>query len=396
MQHSTRLALAGRDTDTAFNSIAPPIYQTAVFRFDDVGSDKGYDYTRSGNPTRSALEESLAALEGGADAVALSSGMAAIATALHVLDAGAHIICSHDCYGGTERLLTHLASQAKIDVDYVDLRDSAALRAALRPETKALWVETPSNPLLRVVDLGYLADLAQEQGLLLIVDNTFLSPLLQKPLQYGADIVVHSTTKYLNGHSDVIGGALVAATDELAEKIRFLANAYGTGAAPFDCWLVLRGMKTLPLRMRRHEANALAVARFLEDHPAVERVLYPGLASHDDHELACRQQEGFGGILSFTVTGDQAAAEHVLRTVRVFNLAVSVGGVESLIEHPATMSHASMRPEQRLLAGISDNLIRLSVGIEDIEDLIADLRHALASLPQALNEVIEDVSVWEL
>jgi cystathionine gamma-synthase len=378
MQLATKAVLAGQSTDGAYNSITTPIYQTATFRFEDIGTTKGFDYTRSGNPTRRALEVILAELEGGAGAVAVASGMAAISTTLALFDADTHIICSHDCYGGTERLLCRLRDQKKIDVSFVDLTDPVALDEALRPNTRAIWVETPSNPLLRIVDLERIATFARANDLTFIVDNTFLSPLFQQPIAFGADIVVHSTTKYLNGHSDVVGGAIIARTKELAEQIQFFANAHGTTAQPFDSWLVIRGIRTLALRLQQHERNALAVARWLEEHPLVEKVYYPGLESHEGHALAARQQSGFGGVVSFALRGGIEAVNTVLKGTRVFALAESLGGVESLIEHPATMSHASMRPAQRAAAGITDAVIRLSVGIEAIEDLIADLDHALA------------------
>jgi len=377
MRPETLLATAGQKTDGGYNSIATPIYQSAIFRFDDVGSTKGFDYTRSGNPTRAAFEETLAQLEGGAGAVALASGMAAVATALSIFPADAHILCSHDCYGGTDRLLCHLEKLGKLQVSFVDLCDEEVLRASIRSNTKAIWIETPSNPLSRVTDIRAVSAIAKEHDLTVIVDNTFLSPFLQRPFELGADLVVYSTTKYLNGHSDVVGGAVVSRTDALNEEIQFVANAYGAVAGPFDCWLVLRGIKTLPIRMKAHEANAQAVARFLDAHPQVERVFYPGLESDPGHALAKRQQSGFGGMLSFAVKGGWEEAAIILKSTKVFALAESLGGVESLIEHPATMSHASMRPEQRVKAGITDNVIRLSVGIEATEDLIADLERAL-------------------
>ncbi|HYE57870.1 MAG TPA: PLP-dependent transferase, partial [Rhodothermales bacterium] len=305
------------------------------------------------------------------------SGMAAVSTVLTLLDAGAHVVCSHDLYGGTERLLCTLQRQGKLQVTFVDLTVPDALRGAIRDETRAVWVETPSNPLLRIVDLEAVARVTREAGLLLVVDNTLLSPLQLRALDLGADVVVYSTTKYLNGHSDVVGGAIIAREAALYEEIRFAANAHGTIAQPFDCWLVLRGLKTLPLRLRQHEENARAVAQYLQTHPRVGEVYYPGLETHPGHALAERQQRGFGGMVSFTVKGDLDALNQVLRNTRVFALAESLGGVESLIEHPATMSHASMRPEQRAAAGIGDDLIRLSVGIEAIEDLLADLEQAL-------------------
>jgi len=385
----TTLVQAGQRTDGAYRSIATPIYQSANFRFEEPGKAPQFDYTRSGNPTRAALEETLAELEGGAGAVAVATGMAAVSTTLALFDAGAHIICSHDCYGGTERLLCTLQEQGKIEVSFVDLSDPLAIVDACRSTTRALWVETPSNPLLRIVDLEQLAGIARANNLLLIVDNTFLSPLFQQPIALGADIVVHSTTKYINGHSDVVGGAVIGRTRELHERLAFLANAHGTTAAPFDSWLVLRGLKTLALRVERHEKNALAVARFLQEHPAVERVHYPGLPNHPGHTLAARQQKGFGGMVSFEVRGGAAAVDALLRSTRVFALAESLGGVESLIEQPATMSHASMRPEQRAAAGIVHNLVRLSVGVEAIDDLLADLEGALAAAEVCIEEVAQ-------
>ena len=377
MHADTSLVLAGQQVDRCYNSIVPPVYQSAIFRFDDVDLPPAFDYTRSGNPTRAALETTLAELEGGAGAVALSTGMAAITTVLSLLDGDAHLICSHDCYGGTERLLCRLEDQGKLGVSYVDLTSPGALEAALRPETRALWVETPSNPLLRITDLSAVAEVAAAHDLLFVVDNTFCSPLLQQPFEHGADLVVYSTTKYINGHSDVVGGAVIAKTDELAEEIQCAANTLGTTAAPFDSWLVLRGLKTLPLRLRQHEANAHAVVHALEAHPQVERVFYPGLPSHPGHEVAAHQQRGFGGMVSFALHGDVTDVKQVLQSTNVFTLAESLGGVESLIEHPATMSHASMRPEQRAAAGITENVIRLSVGVERTEDLVADLEQAL-------------------
>ncbi|MEM6646116.1 MAG: PLP-dependent aspartate aminotransferase family protein [Bacteroidota bacterium] len=382
MQTPTRIALAGQHTDRCYNSIVPPLYQSAIFRFEAPGETKGFDYTRSGNPTRQALEDILADLEGGVGAVAVTSGMAAISTVLATLPGGAHVICSHDCYGGTERLLCTLQNQGKLTVSFVDLTDETALLKAFRPQTEVVWVETPSNPLLRIVDLEAVARCAKAAGASLVVDNTFLSPLLQQPLALGADVVVYSTTKYINGHSDVVGGAIIAGSPAWNDRIQFTANAFGTIAQPFDCWLVLRGLKTLPLRLQQHEANATAVAHFLDAHLAVAEVFYPGLADHEGHAIAARQQRGFGGMVSFRVRGGHEAVRSVLRETRVFMLAESLGGVESLIEQPATMSHASMRPEQRLEAGITDDVIRLSVGIEAIDDLLADLERALASIPQ--------------
>jgi len=393
---ATTLALAGQDLDETYNSVAPPLYQSANFRFEDVGETTGYDYSRSGNPTRASLEETLAELDGGAGAVATSTGMSAVSTVTHLFDADAHLLCAHDCYGGTERLFSHQTERGTLSVSYADLSDREALADAVQPNTEALWVETPSNPLLRIVDLEALSAFADAHDLLLVVDNTFLSPALQRPIEYGADLVVYSTTKYLNGHSDVVGGAIVARTEALAEELDFVANAYGTVGAPFDSWLVLRGAKTLPVRMRQHETNARAVAHALDEHPAVRRVCYPGLRTHPGHEIARRQQDGYGGMVSFFVA-DDVDVKPLLRSTEVFALAESLGGVESLIEHPTTMSHASMAPEQRAEAGITDDLIRLSVGIESTEDLLRDLDQALAAArPAASSETPETDSVPDL
>lgn len=373
----TRMVHAGQSTDQVYGSVTLPIYQTSTFAFEDVGKTTGFEYSRLGNPTRRALEVILADLEGGAGAVATASGMAAISTALSIFEAGMHVICTHDCYGGTVRLLNYLADQGKIQLSYADMNDVSGLASLIKPNTRVLWVETPSNPLLRITDLGKVAEFAREKGLTVIVDNTFLSPICQQPIAFGADVVVHSTTKYLNGHADVVGGAVIAATDELNRKIQFAAKTHGGIAAPFDSWLVLRGLKTLHLRMAQHEKNAMAVAKFLAGHARVEQVFYPGLPSHPGHELARKQQKGFGGMVSFAVKGGVEAAHRVLGCVRLFTLAESLGGVESLIGHPVTMSHASMPREQRDTAGIMETVIRLSVGIEAADDLIADLAQAL-------------------
>lgn len=376
--NATTAVRGGQSADTAYGSIAAPIYQTANFRFDEPGKTRGYDYTRSGNPTRNALEEVLAELEAGAGAVACGTGMGAITTALAHFDGGDHLICSHDCYGGTARLLRLYAAQGKLDVSFVDTGDPDAVAAAIRPATRCLWIETPSNPLLRITDIAALAAITAGREILFVVDNTFLSPLLQKPLTLGADLVVHSTTKYLNGHSDVVGGAIVARDAELAARFAWLANALGTTAPPFDSWLTLRGIKTVDLRIRAHERNAGAVARFLYAHPRSSKVFYPGLPSHDGHALAARQQSGFGGMVSFAFDGTPEELHTFLSSTRLFTLAESLGGVESLIEHPATMSHASMDPDLRRDAGITDAIVRLSVGVEAIDDLIEDLENAFA------------------
>ncbi|MCI0706675.1 MAG: PLP-dependent aspartate aminotransferase family protein [Ignavibacteriae bacterium] len=368
----------GVDKDSSFNSVITPIYASSTFEFEDIGKTKGYDYSRTANPTRTALQENLAALEGGAGAIAIATGMAAIATVLHLLKTGDHIICTNDCYGGTERLLRTYRELHGIQVTYVNMGKLDNVRKAIQPNTKALWIETPSNPLLNIIDIRALADIAHEIGALAIVDNTFLSPYNQRPFELGADIIVHSTTKYLNGHSDVVGGAAIAVKPEHAERLQWLCNALGQGASPFDCWLVLRGIKTLVPRMRLHEENANTVAKFLSQHPNVARVYYPGLPTHPNHDLARRQQYGFGGMVSFEVNGGVDEANHVLRSVKVFAVAESLGGIESLISHTVSMTHASMDPKLRAEAGINERILRLSVGLEDINDLLEDLDRALS------------------
>jgi cystathionine gamma-synthase len=378
MSFQTDTIHAGVAPDKAYGAIMTPIYQSSTFVFEDVGKTRGFDYTRSGNPTRKALEDSLAALEGCSFAVAVTTGMSAIATVMHLFSNGDEIICTDDCYGGTARLLRTIEEHFDVRIRFISLRDPEGIREHINARTKAVWIETPSNPLLNLIDIEAVTAIAREHGLLSIVDNTFLSPYLQQPFKLGADIVVHSTTKYLNGHSDVVGGAILSNDPDLDQKLKYLVNALGTCAQPFDCWLVLRGIKTLVPRMKEHERNARIVAEFLDAHPKVRQVFYPGLESHPQHELAKRQQRGFGGMVSFELDGDQAAVEQLLRSTRLFALAESLGGVESLIEHPATMSHASMGSEHRLAAGITDAVIRLSVGIEDPDDLVDDLRQALS------------------
>ncbi|MFY9342980.1 MAG: cystathionine gamma-synthase [Planctomycetota bacterium] len=371
---------AGIATDPTHGAVAPPLVLSANFSFAGFGEKRTYDYTRSGNPTRDELAHALAALEGGAGAVVTATGMAAIGLLLHQLGPSDLVVLPHDGYGGTWRLADALARKGHCQVAFVDQRDPVALDAVLARRPKLVWAESPSNPLLRLVDLRALAERAHGAGALLAVDNTFLSPVLQNPLALGADLVVHSTTKYVNGHSDVVGGALIAKTAALHEQCAWWANALGITGAPFDSWLTLRGLRTLPVRMRQHAANAQALAELLRGHPAVAAVHYPGLRSHPDHPLACAQQRGFGGMLSFELA-DPAAVPAFLAGLQHFTLAESLGGVESLIAHPATMTHASMTPEVRQRAGIGDGLLRLSVGIEAIDDLAADLRQALARLP---------------
>jgi cystathionine gamma-synthase len=381
---ATQCVHAGVQPDPAYGAVMPPIYQSSTFAFRDVCTNAGYDYTRSGNPTRAALEEAIALLEGGGGATCTSTGMSAVVVALNLLPHGSHLLCTVDCYGGTFRALEHAKAAYGLEVTYLDLADEGAVAAAFRPNTRMVWIETPSNPLLRLTDIRAVADLARARGALTVVDNTFLSPVLQRPFLHGADLVVHSTTKYLNGHSDVVGGAVVAAPGRtaLVQRIQSMNNLLGTSQSPHDCFLVLRGLKTLLIRMRAHEAGAAAVAAFLARHPAVAKVHYPGLASHPQHALARAQQGGFGAMLSFELAdGSRERVDHVLKTLRWFTLAESLGGVESLVAHPASMTHASMTPEARRRAGITDGVIRLSVGIEDPEDLIRDLDEALGTLP---------------
>jgi len=360
-------------------AVMTPIYQTSTFAFRGVGQPGPFDYSRSGNPTRKVLETCLAALEGGAAGFAFGTGMAAEATVLMMFQAGDRIVVHNDLYGGTYRLFEAVFRNKQICADYVDLRDGAALRRALAGGARAVWIESPTNPLMNLVDLCAVAGTAHQHGALAICDNTFLSPYFQRPLELGVDIVVHSTTKYINGHSDVVGGAVVVKDAGLGERIGFLQNALGTCAGPQDCFLVLRGIKTLAVRMEEHNRNALAVAAWLEKHPAIAAVLHPGLPSHPQHELALRQMRGFGGTFSFRVRGGQDAALALLSRVRVFTLAESLGGVESLIEHPVTMTHASVPHDVLSAMGITGDLVRISVGIEDVNDLIADLDQALGA-----------------
>ncbi|MBW3165874.1 cystathionine gamma-synthase [Ferrimonas balearica] len=376
-QFATIAAREGIDTDTQHGAVVPPIYLSTNYTFEDFGQPRQYDYARSGNPTRSALADALAKLEGGAGAVVTATGMAAVTLATSLLGPEDLLVVPHDCYGGSYRLFTSQANKGAFKLAVVDQGDDAALAEALAQNPKMVWLETPSNPLLRVVDVAGIAEQAKAAGALVVADNTFLSPVLQQPLSLGADIVIHSTTKYINGHSDVVAGAVIAKTPELAEQLAWWGNCLGITGAPFDAWLTLRGLRTLPLRIQQHQANAEAVVALLADHPAVAKVHYPGLTSHPQHELAKRQQAGFGAMLSFELKGGEAEVRAFLSRLTLFSLAESLGGVESLVAHPATMTHAAMDPEARRVAGISDTLIRLSVGIEDPRDLVADLSQAL-------------------
>lgn len=380
MRFETLSIHAGQGPDPAYGAVMPPIYQVSTFAFEGVKQPGVFDYSRSGNPTRRALEECLAALEGGTRGFALGTGMAAEATALALLQAGDHLIVHDDLYGGTYRIVTSFTAKQGVAVEFINLRDLDALRAALRPETRLIWTETPTNPLMNLLDLEAIAAIAKEAGVLTLCDNTFLSPYFQNPLALGIDIALHSTTKYINGHSDVVGGALVVKDAELGERIGLLQNTLGSCQAPFDCFLVLRGLKTLALRMEAHHRNALAVARMLEKHPKVRRVLHPGLESHPQYALAQKQMRGCGGTFSFCVDGGETAAFRLLERVRLFTLAESLGGVESLIEHPWTMTHLSMPEDARRKAGITEDMIRISVGLEHIDDLMEDLEQALAAI----------------
>jgi cystathionine gamma-lyase len=376
---STRAIHAGQRPDPTTGAVMTPIYATSTYAQESPGVNKGYEYARGKNPTREAFEACLADLEGGVQGFGFASGMAATSTALELLDAGDHVVAGDDLYGGSWRLFERVRRRSMgLDFAYVDLSDLAAVEAAITPKTRMLWVETPTNPLMKLADIAALSGLAKAKGLLLVVDNTFATPFCQQPLALGADIVMHSATKYLNGHSDIIGGALVTGDADLASRIKFLQNSVGGVMGPFDAFLANRGLKTLGLRMKAHCENALAVARWLEDRTGVDEVIYPGLISHPQHDLAARQMAGgFGGMVSLRLAGDLERTRRVLERVEVFTLAESLGGVESLVNHPAIMTHASVPKEVREAGGVTDTLIRLSVGVEEVEDLIADLDQAL-------------------
>jgi cystathionine gamma-synthase len=374
---ATRSVRAGLESDALHGSVVPPIYLSSNFAFERFGKPRKYDYTRSGNPTRDQLGAALADLEGGAGAVVTCTGIAAITLILATLPAGARVIAPYDCYGGTYRLLAALHAKGNIEVEFIDQGNEAQLKASLAKGAKLVWIETPSNPLLRVVDIRLIAEAARAAGALSVVDNTFLSPLWQQPIALGADLVLHSTTKYLNGHSDVVGGAVIAATPELHQNLCWWSNATGVTGAPFDSFLTLRGVRSLHARMRVHAENTSAVVALLSAHPAVSAVHYPGLTSHPSHEIARRQQSGFGAMLSFELAGGANAVEEFLTGLECFTLAESLGGVESLIAHPASMTHAGMEESARLRAGIGEGLLRVSVGIEDAADLVGDLEAGL-------------------
>lgn len=377
MNFTTRAIHVGQSADPTTGATIVPIYQTSTYTQDGIQQHKGYEYSRTGNPTRAALEQCLASLENARYGLCFSSGTGATATILATLQSGDHVLVSDDLYGGTYRLFEKVFAHLGLTFSYAETTSLAAFERGFQPNTRLVWVETPTNPLLKLCDIRAVAELSHARGVPLAVDNTFASPFLQNPLDLGADLVVHSTTKYIGGHSDVVGGAVLTNDDTLHQKIKFNQNAMGATPGPFDCWLTLRGVKTLSLRMQRHQENALAIAQFLRQHPLVTRVIYPGLADHPQHDLAKRQMRGFGGMLSFEVKGGLEGAKQVVVRTKLFSLAESLGGVESLIGHPATMTHLAIPAEERHARGVSDGLIRLSVGIEEAEDLIHDLEQAL-------------------
>jgi cystathionine gamma-synthase len=381
---ATRAVRAALESDTQHGAVVPPIHLTSTYAFTAFGEKRCYDYTRSGNPTRDALADAIASLEGGVGGVVSASGMAAVSLVCHLLKADDLLIAPHDCYGGTYRLFAGLAKRGALKVEFVNQTDAQALERAIAMRPRLVWVETPSNPLLRIVDIAAIARRAHEAGALLLVDNTFLSPGWQRPLALGADLVLHSTTKYLNGHSDVVGGAVVARTADLHEQLTWWANCIGVTGAPFDSYMTLRGLRTLYARLNVHGENASAIAQLLSSDPAVSHVYYPGLASHPQHELARKQQSGFGAMLSFELKGGIPNVCAFVKGLQCFSLAESLGGVESLVAHPATMTHAAMDLEARSRAGISDTLLRLSIGIEGKEDLLADVRRALDRAASAI------------
>jgi len=377
MRFETLAIHAGERPDKACGAVSVPIYQTSTFAFEDVGKTRGYDYSRTANPTRKVLEDTLAQLEGGKAGFAFATGMAAETTVVHLLKAGDHLISADDVYGGTYRLFQDVMPDLGLEVTFLRMSGKQAIERAIKPNTKMIWIETPSNPLLNITDVEMVVDIGKKHKILTVIDNTFATPYFLRPIEFGVDLVVHSTTKYLNGHCDVVGGAVVTTTDELTERVQFLLNAMGTCASPFDCWLVLRGIQTLPLRMEKHEKNATAIAGYLQQHKDVNHVFYPGIKSHPGHEIARRQMKGFGGVVSFELKGGVKAVNQFLRRLKVFHLAESLGGAASLAEHPASMSHESMPADYRAKIGVTDDLVRLSVGLENIDDLVEDLEQAL-------------------
>jgi len=379
MEFDTTIVRGRSEPDPTTGAIIPPLYQTATYVLEEVGRDKGFDYTRSSNPTRQVLEEHLAAIEGGSYGVAFSSGMASVDSCLKLLGSGDHVICSDDVYGGTSRHFNRLLVNYNMHFSYVDSQDAANVEAAIRPETKMIWIETPTNPLLRITDLDAVGKIAKEHDLLYVVDSTFATPVFLKPLEYGVDIVLHSTTKYLSGHNQLIGGAVITNRDDLYERLKFIQKTVGAVPGPFDCWLTILGLKTLHLRMQRHWENAEKVAAYLEGHAKVANVTYPGLVSHPGHQIAVEQMSGYSGMISFELKGGLKSGKALMNSVELCLLAESLGSVETMITHPATMTHAEVPQEERLARGFSDGLVRLSVGVEDPDDIIADLEQAFKS-----------------
>ncbi len=375
---ATRSVHAGQVVEPLAGAVMTPIYQTSTYVQQGLGRHRGYEYARTQNPTREALERNVASLEGGTHGLAFGSGLAALDAVLKLFQSGDHVVCGDNVYGGTQRLMERVYAGLGLRFTFVDMRDVRNVERALTPATRLVYCETPTNPMMNLVDLAAVGDLTQAHGYLFVVDNTFATPFFQRPLEYGADVVLHSTTKYLNGHSDMVGGLLVMARDDLAERLAFIQNAAGGVPGPMDCWLALRGIKTLPLRMRQHDTNGRRIAEWLAGRKDVPKVYYPGLPSHPQHELACRQMTGFGGMISLDL-GEPARARRMVECTRIFALAESLGGVESLIGHPVTMTHAAVPPAMRQAMGLTDSLVRLSCGIEDAEDLIEDLDQALAS-----------------
>ena len=378
MKLDTRIVRAGISPDPTTGAILPPIYATATFVLEEVGKDKGFDYTRSSNPTRQVLEANLAAIEGAEYGVCFSSGMASVDSVMKLLSAGDHTVCSDDVYGGVSRHFNRVLARYGLDFTYVDSADPDAVRAAIRPETKMLWIETPTNPLLKITDMAAMAEIAKEHDLLLGVDSTFATPVFLRPLEFGADIVVHSTTKYLSGHNQIIGGAVLTNREDIFQQMKFIQKTIGAVPSPMDCWLVLLGLKTLHLRMARHNDSGMKIARFLEGHEKVAHVRYPGLPSHPQHNIAAAQMDGFSGMISFELKGGIPAGKALMNSVQLCALAESLGAVETMITHPATMTHAEVPAEERHARGLTDGLVRLSVGIEDCDDIQADLDQALA------------------
>ena len=378
MKFDTKVVRAGIVPDPTTGSILPPIYETATYVLPEVGRDKGFDYTRSSNPTRQVLEENLAAIESADHAISFASGMAAVDACLKLLASGDHVVCGDDVYGGVTRHFDNVLSFYGLQFTYVDTTDPEAVRSAMTPKTRMLWIETPTNPLLKVTDMEAMVAVAREHGILLGVDSTFATPVFLRPLEFGADIVMHSTTKYLSGHNQIIGGVLATNSREIYDKMKFIQKTIGAVSSPFDCWLNLSGLKTLHLRMQRHEESAMQVATFLESHTKIERVLYPGLPSHPQHAVAKAQMSGFSGMITFELTGGTEAGKRLMNHVKLCGLAESLGSVETMITHPASMTHADVPPEDRRRRGLTDGLVRLSVGVEDVEDIILDLEQALA------------------